>query len=316
MSDVAVNPADKAPPHDYRGAPTDQDVPCPLCDYNLRGAAEPRCPECGYRFEWRDLLDPERRRHPYLFEHHPNRNVWSFIRTVKGTLRPRTFWRRLHPGQPSNVRRLVVYWFVVNLLALALPLSMLGLDMARHALANRQSRAVYISGQFNEMFPLPPSPRFFGQYFSTMRGTLATAVVIAPFYTAWPWLTFLALNVFQISMLRARVNASHVLRCVVYTFDAVAVVSWTVLFLAGAIVATVVLFEENVYWSRITEEAVAWAVLIWIVVGFLLFLYRLSVAYRLYLQFHRPFLTVLASQIIVALATLTALLWVATWNHL
>ena len=315
------NLADAVPAYDR--PPTDQDVPCPLCEYNLRGATEPRCPECGYRFEWRDLLDPERRRHPYLFEHHPNRNLWSFIRTFRGTLWPRTFWRTLHPGQPSNVRRLVIYWFIVNLLALALPLSMLALDMTRYALANQQNRGIYVSGRFpgvtpawlNQSYPLPPSPQFFSQYFSTMRGSLAAAVVIAPLYTAWPWLTFLALNVFQISMLRARVNASHVLRCVIYTFDAIAVVCWSILFVAGATVAALVLLQQDVYWSPITEEAFAWVVFIWIVTGFLLFLYRLSVAYRLYLQFHHPFLTVLTSQFIVALAALTALLWVAMWNQ-
>jgi hypothetical protein len=289
----------------------------------LRGATEPRCPECGYRFEWRDLLDPERRRHPYLFEHHPQRNLWSFIRTFKGTLWPRTFWRTLLPAQPSNVRRLVVYWFLVNLLALALPLSMLALDMTRYAMANQQSRGIYVAARFalptptwlDQAYPLPPSRRFFAQYWSSTRGPLAAAVVIAPLYTAWPWLTFLALNVFQISMLRARVNASHVLRCVVYTFDAIAVVSWAILFLAGAAVAVAVLLTESVYWSPMNDEAVAWAVFIWVLIGFLLFLYRLTVAYRLYLQFHRPFLTVLTSQIIVALAAFTAVLWMAMWDH-
>ena len=323
MGDAVVDPAPDTSAHGYDRAPTDQDVACPLCEYNLRGASEPRCPECGYRFEWRDLLDPERRRHPYLFEHHPHRNVWSFIRTFRGTLWPRTFWRTLHPGQPSNVRRLAIYWFFVNLLALALPLSMLTLDMTRYALANQQSRGIYISGRFpgvtpawlNQSYPLPPSPRFFSQYFSTMRGPLAAAVVIAPLYTLWPWLTFLALNVFQISMLRARVNASHVLRCVIYTFDAIAVVCWSILFVAGATVAAVVLLQDDVYWSPITEDAFAWIVFIWVVTGFLLFLYRLSVAYRLYLQFHRPFLTVLTSQFIVALAAFTAVLWVAMWNQ-
>ena len=48
-----------------------EDIFCPLCEYNLRGLIEPRCLECGYRFEWPDLLDPRRRLHPYLFEHHP-----------------------------------------------------------------------------------------------------------------------------------------------------------------------------------------------------------------------------------------------------
>src|SRR5687768_18521450 len=44
----------------WAGAATRPDeVPhCPLCDYDLRGLAEPRCPECGYRFTWEELRDP------------------------------------------------------------------------------------------------------------------------------------------------------------------------------------------------------------------------------------------------------------------
>lgn len=29
------------------GLVSDRDAPCPVCDYNLRGIVEPRCPECG-----------------------------------------------------------------------------------------------------------------------------------------------------------------------------------------------------------------------------------------------------------------------------
>ena len=60
---------------------------CPLCGYSLRGLAaavphEPRCPECGYSFEWFGLLQAREFHHPYLFEHHPRRNLWSFARTL------------------------------------------------------------------------------------------------------------------------------------------------------------------------------------------------------------------------------------------
>ena len=32
-----------------------EDIPCPECKYDLRGLTEPRCPECGRRFEWSDV---------------------------------------------------------------------------------------------------------------------------------------------------------------------------------------------------------------------------------------------------------------------
>src|SRR4051794_31376393 len=88
------------------------DVLCPLCDYNLRGLGEPRCPECGYRFEWSVITDPAARPHPYAFEQNPQRNFRSFFRTLWGTLRPVRFWSSLTPMQPSRPDRLMLYAFL------------------------------------------------------------------------------------------------------------------------------------------------------------------------------------------------------------
>lgn len=33
-----------------------REIHCPLCEYNLRGLSEPRCPECGYQFEWAECF--------------------------------------------------------------------------------------------------------------------------------------------------------------------------------------------------------------------------------------------------------------------
>jgi len=59
------------------------DVVCPLCEYNLRGLSENRCPECGYVFDWNEVLHPEIVRHPYLFEHNPKRSIRSLTVTVR-----------------------------------------------------------------------------------------------------------------------------------------------------------------------------------------------------------------------------------------
>ena len=320
---IAAEPAST-----YDRAPVDEDVLCPLCYYNLRGAVENRCPECGYRFQWRDLRDPARRRHPYLFEHHPRRNVWSLRRTFIGTLRPRRFWRELRPEQPSNVRRLVVYWFAVNLFALALPLAIVGMDMARHATVTQQSRAWESRGWarrgigppgglkawLDARFPLPPSWAFFKQYFSDMDDDLAVAAfMLAAIYAAWPWITFLGLNVFQISMLRARVRSSHVLRCVVYTFDAMAVLCWGMLFLAAGLIAASEYVAPG-YGRWVDDELIALALFGWAAISLAVFAYRLTVAYKLYLQFHQPFLVVLTSQILAGLFMFTVVLWIAMWD--
>ncbi len=98
-------------------SPIDQDVLCPLCNYNLRGLPEPRCPECGGQFNWEELRDPAKRLHPYLFEHHPDRKIWSLFRTLRGGLLPRRFWTTLLPVQPSYPKRLILYWMICAALA-------------------------------------------------------------------------------------------------------------------------------------------------------------------------------------------------------
>ena len=89
-----------------------RDIKCPMCDYNLRGLIAPTCPECGYRFQWDRVLYPIRYLHPYLFEHHPDRNIGSFVQTQTRNFRPFGFWKTIDPSQPLNVRRLMIYWAV------------------------------------------------------------------------------------------------------------------------------------------------------------------------------------------------------------
>jgi len=128
----------QTPPDDTKceSAPPNWDVltdeiECPLCGYNLRGLSEARCPECGSQYTWGELLDPRRRTHPYLFEHHPERNAWSFWRTFVGGLNPQAFWTTLHPMQPTSRKRMSLYAGLVILLVLTCHcLSLLGRGFA------------------------------------------------------------------------------------------------------------------------------------------------------------------------------------------
>jgi hypothetical protein len=94
---------------------TTESILCPLCEYDLRGLPEARCPECGGQFSWDELTDPSRRKHLFLFEHHPERNFWSFRRTLFAGMFPIRFWRSLHPVQAIRPRRLAIYWLVCSL---------------------------------------------------------------------------------------------------------------------------------------------------------------------------------------------------------
>jgi len=50
MSSLAAESLNSPFPHGL-----DEDLPCPQCQYNLRGLMVPRCPECGFAFHWSDL---------------------------------------------------------------------------------------------------------------------------------------------------------------------------------------------------------------------------------------------------------------------
>ena len=289
-----------------------ENIECPLCLYNLRGLTEPRCPECGYQFQWIDLLDPNRRRHRYLFEHHPERNMWSFFRTLLSGVRPRKFWSDLKPTHIVRPRRLVFYWVLCSCLVPLLPIAQavyLGTNLARSnawtrlwvmtgPYSNPQSRQQYVDSNL----PLPPSRAFFRQYWELLNGNFVSeASVEVASILAWPWLTFAAQMVFRASMRKAKVQKGHVLRCVIYCADT-SVLYTAVVMLAVTCVIVAAFLQHR---ANVGSYFAFWLLLgVWT-----LRLDRLVTAYRKYLQFDHPFLTVLASQIIVLLAMAGLLFW-------
>ena len=321
------------PPPDVANAR--DDVRCPLCDYNLRGLAEPRCPECGFRFEWVDLTDPARRRHPYLFEHHPERNVWSFVRTLLAGLRPRRFWTSIHPAQPSRLRRLVAYWLACCLLLAAAYAAHAGL-WVRHTRATDRARlALWFKTQYapgSEHRALVEKEHgsfdaFVARVIRDSRQSWADggrwATRLAALIVLWPWLVFLALLVFRISMCRARIRPVHVLRCVVYSYDAVA---WLAVIVAaaaavkasawlgllprhwqtpGALLPVAPIPRDVVfrYNPDVVTDTLFWAAcLVPLVTA-----YRLASAFRHYLRFNRPAATVFAAHVVAGLLLAVAL---------
>ena len=321
-------PADPSAAPDWSA--TSGDVRCPLCDYDLRGLSEPRCPECGYRFTWAELSDPARKRHRYLFEHHPRRNVWSFVRTMLGGLRPRRFWSSLRPSQPSRRGRLVVYWLVS---AMALPVAYAGLvanTAVRYATEHEQRRngqLVAVQQYYRRYAGRPPqgslipeivaaggpqqwvdgrypptgSPRYVLEvhrlFYEPRLGHNLEAVGML---VAWPWATLATLMIFRASMRRAKVNGVHVLRAALYCCD------WTLWLGLLALLAVPPLVEwldlgRYIGFRDAAVSAVLFAgITTW----------RLSAAYRHYLQFDRPLATAASAQVIVVLVA-----WVYLYGH-
>jgi hypothetical protein len=225
------------------------------------------------------VLDPQRRKHPYLFEHHPERIWSSFWRTQWGGLFPRSFWRALHPSQPSRPGRIIIYCLLSTLpiaigsIAWIVAQAGLNLDMLTYALNYLSFRA-------------------------------DGALYMALSYVLLPWLTLAALLIFQISMRRARVKQSHVLRTVCYSYD-IAVIALAAALAAAALAAdhwTIYLWITSNVWSSMadTDMFLFWGAWLFAPVMALI-VYRIGTAYQRYLKFRHPYLTVALSQIVVFL---------------
>jgi len=324
------------PPPPADAAPVSGEaVHCPLCEYDLRGLTEPRCPECGFRFDWADLTDPARRRHPYLFEHHPERNVRSFVRTLLGGLRPAKFWRSIHPAQRSRPVRLIAYWLAAASLLVAATAAHHALFFAQVASRTRTQRVMLtkanppgspyydgyvrefgsIRAMLDEFYPLPPDRRFYRRAWEEEQGwTLHLAV----FWLEWPPIVFLTLLLFRVSMRRARIRPAHVLRCVLYSYDAVWWLGLVVLLAVavkagaarglvpprwqfpGSLVPVAPFPQDHFFRYRpdVVTDTLFWAgaaALVW--TG-----YRLTSALRHYLKFDHPASTVVCAYVVAGLA--------------
>lgn len=323
QTNSAILPPD-APP-DW--AAIDREILCPLCDYNLRGLTEPRCPECGHQFEWQKVLVAGDNRHPYLFEHHPRRNIGSFLRTLRGSLLPRRFWKALLPIHRPVVGRLLVYSLIVSLLgvvsllpSLVVPVvdsySQLAYQRARiEQIIAHPGNAKYIKDNFGDAQTYRdrsgywgPQPPFLWTARRAIQDQRFLSRAVVPTLVAWltwPWLTFASLLVFRSTMRQAKIHLGHVLRCCIYSAD-VGVFLGVVLLLISPLTqggySPRVLLRELTSWAQVLDPVAVLAFEILM----LALLYRLWVAYRKYLAFPHALATVIASQVIVWLILLKA----------
>ena len=268
---------------------------CPLCGYDLFGLESPRCPECGYPFTWAELMDPKRREHPYLFEHHPEANFRSYWKTVLGAMRPRRFWSSLNPVQPSRPKRLILYWC-------------LGAALYLLAIMGQQVASTFAWANMNMTLGWrPPGSTRLSQTLMYAATPWYWLYIVEPWLMvlSWSWLTWLTLLIFRVSMRRAKINAAHVLRCALYSFDPVV---WACMAMTTLVTPIISLLVSP---SFIRQGAIVDIVLTIPAVGYMM--YRLIVAYRRYLRFDHPVLTVLASQAIVLLAVVNLYLALNVW---
>ena len=325
-----------------------RELTCPLCEYNLRGLVEPRCPECGYAFKWAEIVSEQP--HPYLFEHHHRRNLWSFARTLIGSLRPRKFWRTLTASHHPKLRRLLLYWVLVAGMLMAAPVVKVGLVARGLAVSfayGRQSVARYIRSN-------PSDPRVVQQL---KRWGSAQAFLDSRYPPVWSW-EFLNqtwaefLGNSRGYFVSSRLSFSSVwlpgsirgpgIGAALPALLLLVLWPWLTLFtliifltsmqrsqIKWVHVMRCVLYSADVMWvaaiaglltnprARLSvgqyEFAIGGAGIILCAVGLLAALlmgYRLAVAYRLYLRFPHGIAVALATQVIVLLLVLVvALNW-------
>ena len=294
MTHAAATSFASGPAPDW-GSSSVPDVPCPLCEYNLRGLVEPRCPECGYRFEWNELLDAARRPPGWLFENASKPLIRSFVRTrAAGWVPPLFFGRWLRPSHAVVERRMLAYWWLSVMTFVLPPVGTFGFFIAAYSLDSSTS----FQGAVDV------APQMVNAWFNGNRAFVPAMTSLLALWAVWPWLTYGALLIFTDSMRRANVKSEHVMRCAVYSCDAALCAA------AGACL---------LYWWRfdalgILQLAVGVppAIVVYFSCGYAAIVtFRLAHAYQLYLRFPHAVLTAVLSQVVVLLCGLlfAAIVW-------
>jgi hypothetical protein len=138
-------------------------------------------------------------------------------------------------------------------------------------------------------------------------GELLNEPVVTAGVTAfvWAWLTFAAMLIFRISMRRARVRPVHALRCVVYSSDVIMWFNVAALAMAG-LWAVEAITRLQVFTSGLENwfQPILFGV---IALAALAFFYRLAVSIGSYMRFDHAWATAAATQVIVALTVMIAL---------
>jgi hypothetical protein len=184
--------------------------------------------------------------------------------------------------------RLFVYWLVFAFLALLI---------AVYPLIIAISRAVLMA------IDIPEALHNLG--YETNR-LLSMLVPVALMYVCWPGLTIMTLMIFRQTMRQARIKPDHVVRCAVYSSDAL--ILWAIPLL---LFSRSQAFDWDSAWS-LTAILLHPFIAALLLLALLLLTWRLATAYRMYLRFPVALFTCVLSQVVVVLFMLTAYLY-ALW---
>ncbi len=157
------------------------------------------------------------------------------------------------------------------------------------------------------MKPLPFRMRFRSTSIWWRSFVVPLAEMLALLEVTLPWLTLATLMIFQMSLRRKGIGNAHLLRCVLYSADALLWANLLVLLMSLAAFVVWLMTKEadpnNIFGRYAPYRTFVYFYLpIWVIVC-----YRLYVACSRYLQLDHALATIIASQVIVALAVPAAI---------
>jgi len=275
---------------------------CPLCEYELTGLTEPRCPECGYAFDWAELRRAAAEERPWFIEHARRGVVWAAVKTFGRALWPAGFWSQLNAGHRGKAGRLAGFAMLLVGVIAGTAVACLTSDIGAAYGPYRLAFGRVVVGTPGPLTPFQFAWRYlWGDGAVTWRPTL--------FVAAWPLVTTGAAMVFGQTMRRARVRPLHVTRVAIYGF-APAVAVWVVVLALMAIDGR----DGERWYAESTRSSVgtAWAgdalgisprLLLAIVIAWAAMTASVVAAYERYLRFPNPIATAMLVQVV-------GLLWV------
>lgn len=256
---------------------------CATCGYHLFGLSEPRCPECGDEFEWEAAhAEYQRRRQPFFETRWRDEPFRSMVRTWWLSLRPARLWRRLDIHDSPALGPLLAMIVISLALLFVTSVTLEGVRQTLQRMIWGWGRPGWVGGIATLMMFFAASTR------SGYSPDLLATVVW------WSVTTFAALMVFRQSMRRYKVCTIHVFRVWVYSmflFPPLAVVIAYVPLCLGYLVGTY--FVGDTITAIASLAAVCFAT------------WSLYHGYRDYLRMEHGAAVAVASQVIAVLALLT-----------
>lgn len=238
---------------------------CPRCRYDLRGATASwsescrctgRCPECGFDFDWADLLRPDRQRDERFIEHTRRRRriPRAAIRTLARSFYPPGFWSWIKLHHETSVRRMIL-WVLLLIVplwaaqALCVNVGLFVVECSWLSLMGSSDFShytTYLSAWTQPIIAWGDFSRGLHDYEWLVAESIpAILMSLMALQIGWP----LMVAVLPTTLGKAKVHWKHILRAFIYS------TGWTVLSLLAVVTIRVVdlyevLASPNTTWGH------------------------------------------------------------------